>query len=132
MPSALAASLAARQLMRRFTTPWAFSSCRVCRVSSAATMSTALRVSRARSVMSPRLPMGVATTYSSGTPIGTLFSRDRNDNGPGESVHGDVEAQIGRGGFLGNVQVLDAQSVDHDVVPVDARSGGRPRTREGG
>ncbi len=37
---------------------------RVRRVSSAATRSTALRIFRARSVMSSRLPIGVATTYN--------------------------------------------------------------------
>ena len=37
---------------------------RVTRVSSAATSGTSLRTRKARKVMSSRLPMGVATTYS--------------------------------------------------------------------
>ena len=47
---------------------------RVCRVSSAAMSGTARSVSIARRVMSPRLPMGVATTYSAGAAAGRAWA----------------------------------------------------------
>src|SRR3954453_17581187 len=50
--------------MRRVSISKRAHSRRVIRVSSAATSGTERRTSIARSVMSPRLPIGVATTYS--------------------------------------------------------------------
>jgi hypothetical protein len=52
--------------------PWWSSNWRAWRVSSQATRSTPRRVSRARSVMSPRFPIGVPTTYNALSMSGIL------------------------------------------------------------
>src|SRR6187431_1027094 len=56
-------------------TPIACSSLPVRRVSSATTRFTAPRVSRARSLRSPRFPIGVATTYSTPAAMPEMVAR---------------------------------------------------------
>ena len=72
MPSAALRSLCSCNAITRAAIPKCASSPFVTRVSSAATTSQAASVSRARAVMSPRFPMGVATTYN---PAGNDASR---------------------------------------------------------
>src|SRR5574337_11171 len=65
-PAGEASSLCSWSATSRLRMPRASSSFWLWRVSSAATTFTAASTARARSVMSPRLPSGVATTYNDG------------------------------------------------------------------